>query len=310
MTITADRILAGIKRRSTIVENNNLLDDDDLLALCDDVIKAYIVPLLISVRGEYFVVSVDEPAVEDQSEYNFPARAVGLTLREIKLRRSDNPGDVVNLVDIPLEHADQYRNATGEPEGYYFRNDQIIIVPAPTSDDWVFELWHEQHPSNLVKLEEAAKVVSVADNVVTVEDVPEEIAVDAVVDFVRGRPGHRIMAMDKTITNVSGVDITFAASAVPSGLAAGDYISLTGTTPVLQIPDLLHPVLETIVSRRATYSLGDFEGRKELSDDEKVELKNALIVVEPRNRGEARKIVNRGGLLRGRAGGKRRGYYR
>lgn len=307
MTITGDRFLEGVKRRNTLTENDTLLDDDDLLALCDDIIRAYIVPMLVSVRGEYLVSVVEESTVAGQAAYDFPARAVGLTLRDLKLKKSE--GDVRSLAEIPVELEQKHRSsASGEPFGYYFRNDQIIIVNAPSSSSWVFEIWHEQHPSRLVKLEAAAKVSAINDDTVTVLNVPSALAIAAEVDFIRGKPGHRIIGMDKAISNINGTDITFATGAVPASLAPGDYISLAGTTPVLQIPDLLHPVLETIVSKRAMYSGGDFEALNVLSEDEKAEIKNALLVLEPRNRGEPKKIVNTG-LLRGRRGPKRRGYY-
>ncbi len=308
MTITADRFLEGVKRRNTLTENDVLLEDDDLLQIADDIIKGYIVPHMISVRGDYFVVTLEEATVEDQPNYNFPARAVGLTLRDLKLVVSDD--DVRNLTQIPIEKEQEHRSSsTGIPWGYYFKNDEIILVQTPDSDDYTVEIWHEQHPSKLTLLENAAVVVSVASDVVTVESVPTVLVVGADVDFVRGRPGHRVMAMDKEITNISGTDITFATDDVPSTLAAGDYLSLAETSPVLQIPDLVHPLLETIVSKRATYSIGDFEARAVLSDDEKTELALVLKALEPRNRGEVKKIVNSNGLLRGRRGPGRRGFY-
>jgi len=307
MTITADRFLRGVKRRNSIAESNTLLDDDDLLELADDIVRGYIVPILISVRGEYMVATLEESTVVDQAEYNFPDRAAGESLRDLKLVIDE--GDVRDLGKIPLGEEHLYRTSAAQTHSYYVKNDQIILVPPPTAV-WTVEIWHEQAPSRLVLLEDAATVVSVAGAVVTVNAVPAGIVAATEIDFIRGKAGHRIMAMDKAVLSVTDTTITFASSSVvPTTLVAGDYISVAGTSPVLQIPDTLHPLLETYVSKRSVHSLGDFEAKKELSDDEKTEVRNALLVIEPRNRGAPQKFVNRGGLLKGRGGRGRRGYY-
>lgn len=313
MTITADRFLSGVKRRISLAENDALLDDDDLLELADDITRAHIVPMLISTRGEFFVKSVDEATVANQAEYNLPDRAVGLALRNLKYRPDVDDTEIAyDLIEINPEHEDDHRGSAGQPWGYYFKNDQLVIVATPADAEAAIEIWHEQRPSNLVKLEEAGIVLSATATEVTLTAaVPDNIVLGTVVDFVKGKAGHRILAMDKTVTAVAGSVITFASGAIPSALVAGDYIAEAGFSPVLQIPDELHPLLETFVARRALFAAGDIEMRRELSDDEKGEMKNALILLEPRNRGAPRKIVNQGGLLKGRAGSRRRGgYYR
>jgi hypothetical protein len=303
MTITADRFLEGVKRRNSLAENNVLLDDEDLLALADDLLRARVVPLLVSVRENYFLTKLDVALEEDVAEVNIPDRAAGLSLRDLKLRTgSDADAAVTNLREVPLSDEHVYRNSSAQTFGYYFMNDQLVLVPAPTSDDWVLEVYYEQRCSNLVKLEAAARVTGIASNVVTVAEVPSGITDGVECDFVRGKGGHRVLAMDEAVTSVdtSARTLTFPANTVPAGLVVGDYVTVAGQSPVLQIPDELHPILETLVSKRGTYSLGDYEARRELSDDEKEEIKAALMQVEPRNRGEPKKFVGQG-LLRGRA---------
>lgn len=311
MAITSDRFLEGLKRRVSLPENQVLLSDEDMLALLDDVIKALIVPALISVRKEFFVVSIDEATVADQAAYNIPYRAVGLSLRDLKYRADvDDLTQAYDLVEIDQSQEDEYRSSNGEPAGYYFKNDQVIIVPTPPNADAAIEVWHEQRPSKCVLLEAAAVVTAIVNDVVTVDAVPDSFVATAEIDFIRGKAGHRILAMDKAISSVSSLDITFASNAVPDGLAVGDYLSLAGTTPVLQIPEEYHPLAETQTAKRVVFAIGDLEALAQLEKDEADEQKAGFKVIEPRNRGAPTKIVNRGGLLKGGRGGTKRGYYR
>jgi hypothetical protein len=130
-----------------------------------------------------------------------------------------------------------------------------------------------------------------------------------VVDFVKGTSGNSTLAMDKTISSVASTVITFAANAVPSTLAAGDYITMAGTSPVLQLPNECYPLVETRVAQRILFAGGDFDGAKMLDDAVKEEEKNLKMLLEPRIQGEPTIILNRSGLLRGRRAGMRRGLF-
>lgn len=315
MTVTADRLLRGIKRRVSIAENQVLLSDDDLLELADDVIKAYIVPLLMASNGEYFVKSTDVLVTAGQAAFNLPDRAVGESLRNLKYRPDADEVQGYDLDEITQEDEDEYRGAGGDPTAYYFRNDQVIIVPPPPNSSGALELVHEQRPSNLVKLARAAKVTAINGDIVTIDTLPvtdddDQIFQTAVeCDLIRGKAGHRILAMDLAIESITDTNITFPAGAVPSDLVVGDYVSVAGTSPVLQIPDELAPLTETQVAQRAMTSSGDYEAKQQLDGDRKDETTNAQKLVEPRNRGSSRKMVNNAGLLRGRGGPRRRGRY-
>ena len=88
MAVTADRILAGVKRRAIVPTNQVTLDDDDILDLIDDVIKIHAVPLIDSVNGEYFVTSELTAITAGQSNYSIPYRAIGRVLRDLKIKNT------------------------------------------------------------------------------------------------------------------------------------------------------------------------------------------------------------------------------
>ncbi len=306
--ITADRLVSGVQRRISLPTNQALLDREDILELADDMIRAHFVPLLVSLRENYFVTEIDQAITVDLAEYDVPSRAAGLGLRDLKLRIADNTVVDLSIIDVEDEH--KYGRESGTPTAAFFKNDQYVLRPPPSDDTHVIEQWIDLRPSNLTLLENAAKVVSVAGDDVTVVSVPSGIVTASVVDFVRGKTNGRVLGLEKTITNITGVVISFASGLVPTALARNDYISLQETSPILQLPDDCQPLLETFVARRCTGAIGDFEAKTDLSADEQAELASLKVMLTPRIRGEQKKIVTTGGLLKGRSRNVRRGLYR
>lgn len=306
--ITSDRIVEGIKRRIVIPENQNLIDDEDILAICDDVTAVDLVPMLKSIRQDYFVTSTDIAQVASQNAYNIPERAAGMTIRDLKLK--DSAGNVRDMDLIAIEDEHLFRQG-GTSRGFYFKNDQIIMVPTPENADLTLEVWYEQVPSQYTLLENVSVVSTISsETVTTTAALPSTLSAGVEVDFVRAKPGGRLYSTDVAISSVSTPDIVFSASSdVPSDLAAGDYIAVAGTSPIFQLPNEMHPLLETKSCIRILEALGDFDGANALKGRESDEYKMILKLLEPRVTGESTKIINRRGLLNGKRGRfGRRGY--
>jgi hypothetical protein len=300
MAMTADRLLAGIKRRVTIPSNQILMEDTDFLAIADDMISSRIVPLMESVNQDYLVTRTTEALVASQSEYSIPYRAVGRALRELKI--ADSSGNVRNLPLISLEDSHTYAQSTLSA-GFYFLGDKIRLVPdipSSLSSDTSLEMWYRLPPSKLVTVSSAALVTVVNDPNVTVSNVPSTIITGSVIDFVQGKSGSSLYAIDETITNVSGTTITFGAGVIPSSLAAGDYISLAGYSPVINfVPNECYSLIEGLVAQRVLKAIGDFEGARDIAEDIAEDIKNIKMLLEPRIDGEPTIIINRSSLVRG-----------
>lgn len=296
MAKTGNEIITGIKRRITIPSSQPLFQDSDILAMVDDVIKSRLVPILVSMRQDYFVTYQRYPIVANQSEYAIPQRAVGRTLRDLKRVDSSNGKTDMTLVGIEDEHLSA---ATGTASQFYFKGDKIAVVPVPKSAGDYLEMWYEIMPSQITKTDAAATVTSISTNDVSVSSVPTAITTGSSIDFICGIAGHSLKGMSKTVSNISGNVITFTSGDVPTDLVAGDYIALAGKTPVMQLPDECWPYLETETSYRILQSISDYEGARFLKDDIKVELDNMKMLLEPRIQGEATKIIPRMGLARG-----------
>lgn len=299
MTITGDRFLEGLKRRVTVPANQVLIGDSGFFQLSQDVTRDKMVSLLLSINQNYFVYEDTDPLVAEQAAYDIPYRSIGRTLRDLKLRNVSDTSSIRDMALIALEDAHMFPSS-GDPTGFYFRGDKIVLVSTPTSTGWELLRYYDLQPSQLVKTTDAALITGISSNVVTCSSVPTTMLSAVDVDFVKGRQGCSTVGMDVAISSVAGNQITFASAGVlPDNLSVGDYIALAQQTPVLQLPDEAHPLLETLTAARICHAIGDFDGASVLKEEAKEQQRDLLKLLSPRIEGEPTKIVNRRGLLRG-----------
>lgn len=304
MAYTTDDFLQMLKQEAMIPAKQSLYDDSMFLKVADLVIRGYMVPLLRRTREEFFIVTEYKQFTADEDEYDIPYRAIGRATRDVKLVKYESgvPDESQGLSDLALiafEEAHLFR--TGDvPEGHYFKADKIIVCPAPSSTSYGLRIDYPLRPSKLCLLSAAAVVQSITDDDVTVVSYPSSWTTATVLDMVQAKQGHTLLAKDLAITGINGNIISFATGIVPDGLTAGDYLTVAETSPVIMLPEDAYPLLITKTAQRIMGNMVDSEAKARLTEDEKQQATDFVALVEPRNEGEPKKIVNRNGLLRGR----------
>lgn len=293
MRFTTTDLIASIKRRASIPTSQNLFQNADFLALANDAMSVVLIPLILSVREEYFVASLDHTITQDKFSYAIPTRAIGGKLRDVQLVSSS--GDVQSLPRL-WEEDRQSTLSTDSKFGFYLVGNTVEITKGTAVVGSTLRLVHYRRPSTLVPVSECAEVVSVdyALNQVTVSSLPSNFGTGIATDFGKGTSGYEPLAIDQTIVSVSGLTITY--SSLPTGLAAGDWVSLAGKACVPQIPQELHTVLAQDVAVKCLESMGD---PKLGSAQQNLQMMQAaaLQTISPRVDGENKKIINRSGLL-------------
>lgn len=295
--------LASIKRGVSIPANQNRFSDADLLAIGDEETATKLIPVLLSIRQEYLVRSKTTALVPGQSKYSIPSRAIGRTVRQINYVTGNGK---FLLPYIQPEDSQYYSNngyGNGQPTGFYFEGDSIVIVPTPNSANASIEIKFEIQCSALTATSSAAKITAIntVGSYVTIDATPSSFVTGALIDFVQFNPGNNIIDYDYAITNVSGNNIYF--TSLPSSIAISDYLSLASTTPVIQLPQEMHQVLAQAVECRVLEGLGDFEGLQISSAKLAEKTQAMLTLLSPRQKGSQQKIINRNGLL-SRGGGR------
>jgi hypothetical protein len=301
MAITTAQLLDAIKRGVTVPSTQYRFTDSDLLKFADEETESVILPMLTSLRQEFLVTQQNTTTVANQAAYKIPYRAVGRTLRDLKLARSSDATFVRTLSYVSPEDTQAYTaGGSGEPVAFTVRGDKVVLLPTPVDTSYVLQMFYEIKPSALVSTDEAGLITAIntSTGVVTISSSVTDFATGDEMDFVDGESGCSVKGLDIANTNVSGTSVTFAAANLPSDLAVGDYIALANETPVVQLPDELSQVLAQCVICRLLEALGDFEGlnaaQKKL--EQRKEASGQLLT--PRVEGAVPVVFNANGLLR------------
>ena len=116
-------------------------------------------------------------------------------------------------------------------------------------------------------------------------------------DLVQANPHFDTLAIDQVITSVTTTAIIFS-STLPTRLAVGDWVSLQGQSPVIQLPLELHPLLAQRVANQCLKNSPHSEAYKNGLNEVLALEKQAMHLLTPRIEKEGKKIVNRSGMLR------------
>ncbi len=289
---TATYLLAQIRRQGFIPGgggSGSSLTDADLCAMVNDEAQLYLTALIKSVREDHLEVTEDITIVAGTASYRVNRRAVANSLTAIFTVASGQPAYPLTQLAASQAWA---LGTTGDPRGFEMFGPAIVLHPTPITAG-TLRVRYLQRLSRVVPEAEVGRitVVDTLTNTVTVSATPTAIVTGVVCDLVRGDPPFDNLSIDLTAT-VSGTSITL--SALPTGLAVGDYVTLAGETPIPQVPPELHQLL----AKRVAYVVAGgttSPNAAALQADIEVMRTAALTLLTPRVSHASRPIVNRNG---------------
>jgi hypothetical protein len=227
-------------------------ENPEILAVAFDVLLSQMVPLILDLREEYYVTSESQAITANQAEYPIPHQAFGLMLREVK--RVYN-GQIQNLSQI--DPSEITTEAKGTPESFYLEGQSVILYPTPQSTDGsTVKLSFYKTPNTPVLTTAAALITSIdrVTGIITATP-PTSWTSNDTFDFISQRNGHKTLGTGTA--TLTTVDMTFSTSSIPTTLEVGDYISLTGQAPYLQIPDNAFGLMVQLTANEFLEDLGD-----------------------------------------------------
>ena len=249
MVTTVD-LLKRIKSATLTPTHQITFTDTDILSLADEEIDNLLIPHIMSLREEYFVKMKEVTIAIGVDTIEIPERAVGRTIRELKLMGTDNTRPYsLSRASITEEYA--LSTTPGKPIYHYFQGDSIRVNPIPDQAYGNYHLWYEEKPSRLVLTTDVGIITAVSDTTVTVQqNLNKLITTGAIVDIIKVKAGYVSLYIDQVIGTIStglGPKIItlagFSALNPITGVSVGDHISLAYTTDIVQLPDEAIPVL-------------------------------------------------------------------
>lgn len=291
MAWTSEDLVAAIKRFALIPTAQSTFTTSDFLAIANEELQTYVVPLVTSQREDYFIAHYDVILQDNVIEYRLPTRAVGQALRDVVLITPQNQIKV--FPRIAREDLD------GAGHGFYLDGNILVLViddPAKVSQlGTSLRMTYHLRPNTLV-LTTAVGTVSGVNTGTKQVTVSGASFSSGSFDMVRGRSGFECLAIDRDAT-VAGSTLTFSV-ALPAELAVGDVIALPGESNYPQIPLELHPLLARRSALRCLEAMGDQENVGPCAQALSRMESDAVKLLTPRVASQAERIVNRGSHFR------------
>lgn len=301
---TTTALLASIRRRASVPNASKLgTDNAALLAIATEELWGEVSALLRSIRAGFFRTDYSVALAASTSEYPVPPRAIAGAVGDVLVVGTD--GKERSLDSIDPSDLPELDDDAGEPWGYYFKDDAVVVFPTPSAAGETLKLPYFRRCGTLVVATTGASgaigVVSSFDagakTVTLTAAQPTGFTTSQTYDFVSHRPGFKTLDMDLVVTNINvGVPaapvFTFQ-DALPSDLAAGNYLCLAQEAPVPQVPPEFHQLLAQAAAVKCLSGpLGDRQALPEAKDELKRIKAELLPPADPRNEDETEVVVN------------------
>lgn len=287
MAYTNDDLLEIIKFKGSVPENNDQFSDQKLLNLATEVLLDTLLPVILRLREEYYVFPLTQAITANTAKYRVSPRFVGAMLRDVQLV---DGSQLKSLPQIPVEEVNT--TEAGNPSSFYMQGASLVLYPTPNANTSL-QLTGYLKPSRLTEVTNCGKIATIntGTNQVTVDSLPTSFTTGAVVDFVKGSAGNEILDIEYTISNASGVTITF--SSLPTGLAVGDYVTPFGFTPVPNIPEEFFSVLAEYAVQKVLKSMAYNDEASVAGESASNLMQNILQMMKPRVSGAPKKFKTR-----------------
>lgn len=260
----------------------------------DDCLRETIIPVITSVREEFWVSTYDQP-VTGAASYSIPSNAAGAVLRDVVF--VDTQGNEIDLQQLSPAHI----KATFPfgyqlplyTFGYYWKNDQIVPYPQQTQNATGYTLRMKpiRRPNDLTSINYCGQITNIAGNILTLSNVPADWSPSITFDIIQNFPQFTAIATGATISAIGGSSITL--TTIPTGLAVGMWVCPTLTSCIPQIPyEGFGLLIEDAICKMAG-SMGDSQGvgiHEKFRDKMRQDF---IDLITPRAQLGTKKVVNR-----------------
>lgn len=258
--MNTQELVDEVIRDARIPQGHNYRTPATLLGMADKAMETLIVPELLKVAGRYLAASADLPLVAGKSKYRLPKRH----LRGESVERLDSSGNVMECFDrAEPTRVSRLANTSGPPRFWFFEASSVVVRPTPAESGGYLRITYARRPNALVLPDSAGLILTVNSTVdgVRLTFSPSGLLgvaeADVTADVVRGSPGFETVldGAELTVNEVSPSTIDVE-GLTADDVEANDWITLSGQSPVPQVPLAYHEVLAQAVVARVAKEMG------------------------------------------------------
>lgn len=293
---TTDGMVTNVKRDYLSPTSQNLFEADDIIDHLSRAMQSKIIPLLNSVRGEYWVKLFDQQ-VTGQASYTIPSRSSGAMLRDVVF--VDTQNNEIELAQLsPVQIKATFPFGYQLPLytfGYYLQNDQVFLYPqqAINSTGYTLRMKYLRRPNNLTAVSNCGRITAIASNVITLDNIPTDWDTGDTFDIIQDFPQFDSIEDGATITNINTITNEITLTSAPTDLAVGMYFCPTLMSCIPQIPYECYDLLIAAGAARVARALGDSQGLQLAEKGYEQCSQDFVKLVDPRVQGGRKIIVNR-----------------
>lgn len=306
---TTDTLIESIKRRAAIPINQKTFTNDDFIAFLNEEMSLGLVPSVLRMKEDYFLITIDIPLQSNKNQYEIPVRAIGNKVREISFK-NDN-GDIFEMTRIQVGDLPYYNVDNGSQwiYAYYIANNVINLMTSTPVTSGFLSISYYIRPNQLVLLSQVGIIQSIdrTTGEIFLDKVPEGFSVTKPFDLVQQTSPHKCLSIDLTPTGINTLTrtITLDITQIPDNLKVGDHFCLAQQSAIPQIPSDLHVILAHRAAARCLEAQGDLEGLQAANAKLAEFESNTQNLIDDRVEDSPKKIVNRHGSIRRGLSGRR-----
>lgn len=287
---SVNALIENIKRRITVPQSQNFFLPSNIVVFANDSMHSDIVPIIVSVREEFFVSTKDIEITHDVNEYRFPWRTIAGSIRNVSI--VDSNGNEFSLPRLQPE-------LTSRVGGIVIEDDKIKLIP----NSWAgkkLRFKYIRRPNNLVLNSMAAKITEInwETNQLVLSNIPPywlSLPLKKI-DIIRSTPLFTSVIDDCPVLNINGFVITLGAK-IPPETEEGLWVAESGQSPVPQIPYEAHHVLAQFTAGRMLESIGDRQNAEIVFITAYRMKENLIDILTPRIESSPQKINSTGGIF-------------
>lgn len=277
MRFDSDSFLAQVKLLGALPQGR--FEDPEIYAVASNQVNSKLVPLILSLKEEYYMTFEDQVVTDDQGAYPIPDRALGLSLREIKIIDAQAIQDLNRINPTEITSL-----AKGTPASFYLQGHDVMLYPTPATTQGTLRLYYFLSPSEIVATADCGRITDIDRAAGLISAVtPAAWTTGDTFDLVSSKNGHQTKAFNLIASAVvASTSVTFSAADIPAAIEIGDYVALAGQAPFIQAPDVCFHYAVYLTIEQLMIQMADMAGLEAT----KVEVKRLeeMVVTQLQNR--------------------------
>ena len=319
---TVNQLILSAARRGNIPDAQMTYMIPDFLAIANEELLAYALPVLHARREDYYLAELmfslaspdlyigsESPSTVKNPAWRLPEWAMASSVRDVQ---GVSPSGAFYLVPR-LEVDDIPANSTAQ--GWFFYGDYIVyqqnLIGSVAPPQTLRVICHTKPNSLMVDGEllslytdapidqtQQAQITNVIDTTHFAVSIPVTYVAGDTIDICSGKPGYEVKTRQASIADVTaGINIELS-SAPHYPYAVGDWITYPGFTPVVPLPLEMHALLAQRIVVKFLEAQGEESQLAQARGSLDEMVRQVPILIQPRAEGKPKKLTNRYGLWR------------